>query len=248
MDIVSTGEDSFEIDGIEYVCCPFLRGGFPSTPGRFCLVKPRATTDAYVRLLRDLAPRRVVEVGVADGASLALAADVARPEKLVGIDRRDGPTVAIDDFIAQRGMGDTVSVHWGVDQVDAARLGAIMDSEFGGAALDLVVDDASHLLSATRYTFNALFPRLRAGGTYLIEDWWWAHADPSESLLPGEVPLTVLIFELLLACAYKPGVVSAVAASRDWALVTRGSEALAPQAFDLATCYGPRGRALIADL
>jgi predicted methyltransferase len=35
--------------------------------------------------------------------------------------------------------------------------------------LDLVVDDTSHL-GPTRASFNTLFPRLRPGGVYVIED------------------------------------------------------------------------------
>jgi hypothetical protein len=46
----------------------------------------------------------------------------------------------------------------------------IIATEFGAMPLDLVSDDASHLLRETRASFNALFPRLRSGGEYIIED------------------------------------------------------------------------------
>src|SRR5215207_423787 len=54
-----------------------------------------------------------------------------------------------------------------------ARLGAIVADEFGDEELDLVIDDASHRLEPTRTSFETLFPRLRDGGLYLIEDWKW---------------------------------------------------------------------------
>jgi hypothetical protein len=248
MPITWTRDDAFEIAGIEYVCCPILRGGFPSEPGRFCLVKPRSAVEAYENALRALAPRRIVEVGMFDGASTALMAEITRPEKLVGIDRNTRPSPALADFIERRGFDGIVSAHYGVDQGDAAAIRRIVAAEIGDQPLDLVVDDASHLLDLTRRTFNCLFPLLRAGGTYLIEDWWWAHANAAESIQPDEVPLTVLVFELILASAHAPGVVGRVVADREWVAVTRGDVEVDADTFDLSSLYGPRGRALVTPL
>jgi hypothetical protein len=248
MAITWTREDAFEIGGIEYVCCPMLRGGFRSEPGRFCLVKPRSAVESYERMLHDVAPRRIVEVGTFDGASTALLAEIARPEKLVGIDRRDTPSAALADFVVRRGFERVVSAHYGVDQGNSERLNAIVASDFGGQTIDLVVDDASHLLQPTRRTFNCLFPHVRPGGTYLIEDWWWAHANSAAPIRPVEVPLTVLVFELILACAYEPRVVARVTTDRDWVAVVRGDADLDADSFDISEHYGPRGRALVTPL
>ena len=38
---------------------------------------------------------------------------------------------------------------------------------------DLIIDDASHLYSETKTSFETLFPQLRPGGLYIIEDWSW---------------------------------------------------------------------------
>jgi hypothetical protein len=243
-----TGDSSFEIGDVEYVCTPMLRGGFRSEPGRFCLVKPKSVVAAYEELVSDLSPRVIVEVGTYDGASTAFLAEIAHPDKVIGIDLRETRSVALDDFIARRGLSGVVSAHYGVDQGDAPRLGEIVDAELEGRPIDLVVDDASHLLALTRRTFNALFPRVRPGGMYLIEDWWWAHANASESVLADEVPLTVLVFELLMACASAPDVISNVVANRNWVVVERGTAPLDPRSFDLSNFYGPRGRALVAGL
>lgn len=243
-----TGDRTFEIGDVEYVCSPMLRGGFLSEPGRFCLVKGPSEVQAYERLLKDLSPRVIVEVGTYDGASTALFAEIAHPDKLIGIDLQERRSVALDDFINRRGLGGVVSAHYGVDQGDAPRLREIVDAELEGRHIDLVVDDASHLLALTRRTFNALFPLVRPGGVYLIEDWWWIHGDRSEEMLPNETPLTVLVFELVMACATAPGVIANVTANRNWVLVERGGDTLDPDSFDLSTCYGPRGRALVTNL
>jgi hypothetical protein len=243
-----TADDTFEIAGTEFVCCPVLRGAFRSEPGRFCLVKPRSAVLAYEELLGEIKPRTIIEVGIYEGASTALMAEIARPRALIGVDRSEAPNDALAEFVERRGLSDVVSTHHGVDQADGERLRQIAAAGLAGEALDLVVDDASHRLDATRRTFNALFPMLRPGGTYLIEDWWWAHTPRTEGVWADETPLSVLVFELVLACAYTPGVVVEVCASRDWARVTRGDAALAPEGFDLSTCYGPRGRALVNGL
>jgi hypothetical protein len=143
---------------------------------------------------------------------------------------------------------DDNTLDYGVDQGDTRRLRAIVAAEIGDQSVDLVVDDASHLLAPTRRTFNCLFPFLRPGGTYAIEDWWWAHTYASEAFSPAEVPLSVMVFEMVLACAYSPAVISDVTTSRNWALITRGEADLDSDSFDLSQCYGTRGRALVTTL
>jgi hypothetical protein len=40
------------------------------------------------------------------------------------------------------------------------------------------VDDASHFYEQTKTTFETVFPMLRPGGIYLIEDWSWSFQAP----------------------------------------------------------------------
>ena len=101
-----------------------------------------------------------------------------------------------------------------VDQANRRRLDEIVEQEFSDEPLDLVVDDCSHKYKATRASFNELFPRLRPGGLYTIEDWGWAHPPPGAELLenmwPDEVPLTRLLFELVLAVPSTAGLISEI--------------------------------------
>ena len=66
----------------------------------------------------------------------------------------------------------------------------------------MVVDDASHLYEPTKKSFETLFPLLRPGGLYIIEDWAWAHwqeFQTPEHPWARETELTKLIFELVEA-------------------------------------------------
>jgi hypothetical protein len=55
-----------------------------------------------------------------------------------------------------------------------------------------------------------------------------------------------VIFELILACACRPKVVSNVNVFKNYTLVERGPAAIGPE-FDLANCFGPQDAALIAE-
>jgi hypothetical protein len=242
-----TADDTFELGGITYVCRP-IGHRFPSEPGRFCLLKPRHEVDWYERFLAERAPKHIVEVGSYDGASSALFAELAHPTRLVAVDRRAEPSPAFTDFLDRRGFGEVGSAHYGVDQSDTPRLAGIVADAFGDTALDLVVDDASHLVEPTRTTFNCLFPRLAPGGIYLIEDWSWAHSGLGHlGEWADHQPLTKVIFELVLACASRPKAIANVNIFKNYVLVERGPLTIDPETFDLAKCFGPRAAALLPD-
>jgi hypothetical protein len=238
-DLNWTSDDTFELGGVEFACRA-LKPGFPSTADRMLLVKSRWQTEWYEDFLRKVAPQTIVEVGTFDGASLALCAELVHPRRIVGIDIRSEPSAALAEYIERRGLRDSVRPHYGVSQTDAPALRAIVDDEFGDEPLDLVVDDASHAREATRATFDALFPRVRPGGVYVIEDW------PTHRV-GVDPPQTTLVFELALACSESPDAVAGLEVNRNYALVTRGPGDLDAESFALAGCYGPREGALIAD-
>ena len=48
------------------------------------------------------------------------------------------------------------------------------------SAFDVIVDDGSHVCVHVFRSFNALFPKLRPGGVYIIEDLNMAYADTGE--------------------------------------------------------------------
>jgi len=235
-----TGDDTFELGGIEFVCRA-LKGGFPSTPERMLLVKSRWQVEWYEQFLRELQPQLVLEVGTFDGASLALCAQLVQPRRVVGVDIRAEPSEALATFVERRRLQERVHPYYGVDQTDARRLGEIVSTEFGDEGVDLVVDDASHELDKTRATFDILFPRVKPGGVYLLEDW------PTHRLPQITRPLAPLVFELVLAASEAPDAIAGVEVNRNYAIVRRGEAALEVGAFALSRCYGPREGALFND-
>ncbi len=145
--------------------------------GHLPVRKPRRLVEGYADLARDGgAQPRIVELGIQNGGSTAMLSELFQPDKLVAVELAEAPVELLATYIAQHGFEQTVRPYYGVDQSDRSRLTQILDDEFGDEALDLVIDDASHLYAETLASFDVLFPRLRPGGRFVIEDWRWEHA------------------------------------------------------------------------
>ena len=220
--------------------------------GEFFIFKPRGLVDRYVSLIGALQPHRLFELGIFEGGSTLFFAKLARPQRIVAIDREplQDTRDRLERHASAAGLTDAVRTFGEVDQDDRSRLAQIAEDAFDGDPLDLVVDDCSHFYDETRASFNELFPRLRPGGAYVIEDWRWAHTALGEGSLdgmyPDRVPLTRLLFEIVLAIPALPGLVSQISIETEFALITRGDATVDPATFDVGTCSNPRGRALLA--
>lgn len=235
------------VDGITFLPSPPGAGRFASKPGRFCLVKPRELIDDHLALLDDLRPNTIVELGILQGGSTAMMALVARPRHLIGIEFSSTRVPALDALLEERDLASSVQVHYGVDQGDGDRLSSILDDSLADAPIDLVIDDASHAVEPTRASFNVLFPRLRPGGVFVLEDWSWAHVGYGAHR-PDQVPLTTVVFELVMALPSVPGLIDEIRITREWALVVRGAKRIEPGEFELSASYSQRGRELVVPL
>lgn len=207
-------------------------------------MKDRSLVESYADLCASLEPKRIVEIGIWGGGGTILLERLASPEKLVAFDRADERAAYLDRHIVAHGLEGRVSCHYGVYQTQITKIRTILDAEFGAAPLDLVVDDASHLLDETRTTFNALFPRLRPGGAYVIEDWAWAHwaGMYQEGAWLERAPMSELIFEIVLvAASYAKEIVASVQIEPGLVAVRRGSAVLG-QGFEVSKLYRSRGK------
>lgn len=246
-------ENHLDVDGVGLLVLSLadmarIRPG----PGELVLLKPAWMVRRYMRLLKRLQPKRIFELGIWQGGSAVLLQRVAAAQKLVAIDLSNKRVAALDDYIERFALQDVLRPYFGVNQADDEQLRKLLRTEFGDEPLDLVVDDASHLLDETRRSFNTLFPRLRPGGAYVIEDWPWAHAqvddfpDDTRGLYSDSEPMTKLIFELVLACASTTGLIKSIEIDRNSATIWRGPAPIKRRGFDVARLCAARGRGLIA--
>jgi hypothetical protein len=218
----------------------------------FLLLKERPLVELYAEVLTEMRPRHIFELGILEGGGTAFLFELAQPRRLIAIDHKPPTRPALRDYIARRGLEEVISIRDDVDQADRGRLAEIAEGVLGDDPLDLVVDDCSHMYGATRASFNELFPRLRPGGLYVIEDWRWAHIRTYAEMWVDQVPLSRLILELVLASACVPGLISEITIDAGsvqhagLAQVKRGDANVHPLGFDIISCLDRRARTLLA--
>jgi cephalosporin hydroxylase len=180
--------------------------------------------------------RRIFELGLWDGGSAIFWCELAQPDLYIGIDTaRPAESQALSAYVASGPATRRVVTRWGVDQSDRAALVALVE-ELHARPLDLVVDDASHRYAPTLASFEALFPLLRPGGLYVIEEWAWAHwpeyQTPGHAWAKDPSP-TRLVAELVEATGSASDVIARLEVLGGLVVAERGSGAVA-EPFSLA--------------
>jgi predicted O-methyltransferase YrrM len=143
----------------------------PTREEWICLRKNREFINRYLALAEEFHNANMVEVGVDRGGSTAFFTKLLKPRTLVAIELSTRGKRFINNFLSEQDPEGRIQIHWGVDQSDRVVVPEIVNRAFGEDPLDLVVDDGSHVLAPSTATFEMLFPRLRPGGLYVLEDW-----------------------------------------------------------------------------
>lgn len=121
-------------------------------------------TDFYEGFLSPIrsSVRKVLEVGVWQGASLKMWRDYFPSATIFGLDTDD--CRQLDEKRIRTFVGD---------QSDRKRLWGLFGSPPEGlptADFDLIVDDGGHHMDQQQVSLGALFPHVRPGGYYILED------------------------------------------------------------------------------
>lgn len=215
-------DNDFTIDGVQFVCA---QGDYSlkTNKERLILLKDRTTLDKYEREFGTEVIKNVFEFGIFQGGSPALFTLWFELDKFVGVDISP-PIHDFDEFVRNHESGQRIRTYYGVSQADRLRVHEIIRNEFGTTPIDLIIDDASHRYSATRKAFEISFPLLRPGGSYVIEDWGWAHW-PSFKGFKGQTALSKLVMEIIMLCASRNDIVSEVRVFPSFVIVRKSSSA-----------------------
>lgn len=117
--------------------------------------------QTYERYLKHLTNKKInfLEIGVRDGCSHRMWSDFFSDESnIVGLDI---------DPRCKKHESDNIKVFTG-SQSDPATIQSIMEVTPEG--FDVIIDDGSHVNELTLKSFELLFPHLKSGGLYIIED------------------------------------------------------------------------------
>jgi hypothetical protein len=194
----------------------------------FIFFKTQALVNQYEAFFAshpNFRPQNVFELGLWDGGSLAFWFECFQPRKHLGIDlQQKEDSKYFRRYISSRGLSARLKTYWETNQADAPKLRSIVNREFDGP-LDLVIDDASHFYQPTKSSFECLFPLLRPGGLYLIEDWAWEHWKEFNSLndpMAKEESLTKLVVELLEATGTSTSLIKSLTTYQGFTVIERG--------------------------
>lgn len=126
----------------------------------------KATVHDYCDVYAELFPvgaaafvRKVLEIGIAGGASLAMWRDYFDNAEIYGIDHTAE--------CAEAGRRHGKRIH---TMVAEATDPAFWEGDWPPRDADVVIDDASHFVGATAKTFMLGFGHLKSGGYWVIED------------------------------------------------------------------------------
>jgi predicted O-methyltransferase YrrM len=222
-----------------------LDGDGESTQG-IAVFKTPAMVHRYLELAAEREHATIVELGIFQGGGTAFLFQVFQPAVLVAFEIEENPAPALERFVDAHALRDRVHLFYGTHQADTQRVLQRLETAVGTSPLDFVVDDASHSYVPSRTTFGALFPLLREGGVYVLEDWEWSHMPGDRwqrdgGYRPGEPSLTNLLVEILVLQGTRPDIVREVRVRRDMAEIVRG-EATLSTPIDMAALSLNRGK------
>jgi cephalosporin hydroxylase len=216
----------------------YAHGGsqLKSEGDKFLLMKSKNFLEHYT----SLAPeeyRKVLELGVYQGGSFVFLDQLLKPDRISAIELSTTPIPALDKYVSDN--KDRARLYYGTSQDDAEKLRDIVRWDFDGQ-LDLVVDDASHFYEQTKASFMTLFPLVRPGGMYIIEDWCWSFQDdfqdPSHVWYPVASPSNLIID--LMEDMTRSGLILDVLVTRELLKIRRTNVAAGP----LMATQARRGR------
>lgn len=238
--VLEVGGVTFDVIGSQL---PGLEMGTAVEPApgvEFRIMKPRFMVEQYLAFAEEFRGGRIVELGIAWGGSTAFLTALLRPRRLAALEISPANDPDFQRWFEEGDRDGRVALHYETDQADVDRVRSIVDAEFGDEAIDLVVDDASHRLTPTLQSFETLFPRLRPGGVYVIEDWSWVltvlsnlEHDVVTSRLPGlAAGLGITVDDLRRRLRARPGALPVLLRRDLGEALAAGDEAARRRAFD----------------
>ena len=131
--------------------------------------KPLYYYDRYEPYFAKLSdqPVKVLELGVHMGDSLKVLSSYFRHGTIVGADIKD-PGIDFSKY--------PNAVFVTGDQREGDQLRTI-SSTYAPEGWDIIIDDASHYGTWSLLSYEALFPYLKPGGLFVVEDWATAYWD-----------------------------------------------------------------------
>ena len=228
--ISSWTSDGFKIGPWEFRTYPDIEFDLPpGTDPWLWFFKPRSMVEDYIDVFAKRPDFRVdsaIELGMWDGGSAAFWS-LLTDAKFVAVDLSPrGDSAYFKQFASGR---ELLRTFWGTDAADEGAMERIVKEQYL-APLDLVIDDASHYYDPTKRSFEILFPKLRHGGLYIIEDWQWSFEKQQQSgdhTNATKRPLVDLIHDIMAAMASTREMITRIEVYPLFVVIEKGPRACA---------------------
>jgi len=168
----------------------------------------------------------ILEIGMWDGGSMALWYELLKPAKIVGVDIENKQDS--ENFIKWKNDRITkdaslIKTFWNIDQTNKTALLDICKNELEDN-IDMIIDDASHVYDFTLVSFETLFPLLKPGGIYIIEDWAWLHWKELVHYFPRGQGLSKLVCEIIQSLGSTEALINSVTVYHGFAVIEKGEK------------------------
>jgi cephalosporin hydroxylase len=107
----------------------------------------------------------LLEIGVSHGASIWLYKEYFNDYSIVGVDMLPTWAWGEKQFHSELEQDKNITVHFNRSCHDTELWDSMLDATF-----DIVIDDGDHHADAQIKTFELVWPKLKIGGLYFIED------------------------------------------------------------------------------
>ncbi len=167
---------------------------------------------------------QVLELGIRHGGSIPYLSNLCQADFIVGVDIvKEDPSIR--EVLDGSALAGQYELYFETEQTDEIAIPKIIEKHFSNG-LDMVVDDASHLLDETRRSFELLFPKVKPGGLYVIEDYAWAQNESFAYLAEDRFrnkPATIqIVLEITMLMTTQKDWVSKVSCDFNTITVERG--------------------------
>jgi cephalosporin hydroxylase len=120
----------------------------------------------------------MMEVGVADGSSLLAWCEIFPNALCVGMDIHH----------SDKAHGERIEFHLGDQHVQAD-----CERAAAGRQFDMIVEDATHKLEDTLLTLFYLWPSVRPGGLYVVEEWYCGNSPDVQRVIKELWPFVQIV-------------------------------------------------------
>lgn len=103
---------------------------------------------------------KILEIGIADGSSLRTWSEAFPNTKIYGVDNREECVMSCKDIPRTEAIFGDITNKETIEKI----------KRICGNDIDMILDDGSHMSNDMITAFNFLFPILKDGGYYIIED------------------------------------------------------------------------------